>query len=185
MAIFSDRPKTALLVVDVQAGVVARSHATAAVVANIRHAVEKARAAHVPVIWVRHANDWLKPGSDVWQIVPQLLPVAGEAMVEKTYGDAFEETALETILADLKIGRLFVTGLQTDECIRSTLHGALARLYDVTLVGDAHTTEDQTEWGAPPPDKVIAHTNLYWQNHRAPGRRTAVVKAAELDFGRL
>jgi len=32
---------------------------------------------------------------------------------------------------------------------------------DAILVSDAHTTEDQTGWGAPAPDKVIAHTNLY------------------------
>ncbi|HEY2837122.1 MAG TPA: isochorismatase family protein [Rhizomicrobium sp.] len=183
MATLSDRPQTALLVVDVQAGVVARSHATGAVVANIKHVVEKARAGGVTVIWVRHANEWLKPGSDVWQIVPELSPALSEPMVEKIYPDAFEETVLEDILAELKVGRLVVTGLQTDECIRSTLHGALAKGYDATLVGDAHTTEDQTQWGAPPPDKMIAHTNLYWENHRAPGRKTRVVKAAELNFG--
>ena len=79
------------------------------------------------------------------------------------------------MLAKAGVGRLVVTGAQTDECIRSTIHGAFVRGYDVTLVGDAHTTEDQSPWGAPPPDKVIAHTNLYWQNHRAraapPGSR--------------
>jgi len=185
MTTLLDRPRTALLVVDVQVGVVARSHDVPAVVANIKHVVEKARASGVPVIWVRHANDWLTPGSDPWQIVPELSPALSEPMVEKIYPDAFEETVLEDVLAELKAGRLIVTGLQTDECIRSTLHGALARGYDVVLVGDAHTTEDQTQWGAPSPDKVIAHTNLYWANHRAPGRRTSVAKAAELDFRML
>ena len=185
MSILAGRTQTALLVVDVQAGVVARSHATEAVVANISQVVEKARAASVPVIWIRHANEWLVPGSDIWQIVPELSPALSDPMVEKIYPDAFEETVLGEILAELKVGQLIVTGLQTDECIRSTLHGALARGYDVILVGDAHTTEDQTQWGAPPPDKVIAHTNLYWMNHRAPGRKTSVVKAAELDFRML
>src|SRR6201991_1034975 len=169
MTTLSDRPGRALLVVDVQVGVVARSHAAEAVVANIARVVEKARDAGVPVIWVRHANASLKPGSDAWQIVPELVPAAGEPIVEKTYPDAFEETALEETLARLKVGRLIVVGLQTDECIRSTLHGALVRGYDTTLVGDAHTTEDLTAYGAPPPDAVIAHTNLYWQFHTAPG----------------
>ena len=66
--------------------------------------------------------------------------------------------------------RLAVVGAQTDACIRSTLYGAFVRGYDATLVSDAHTTEDQTEWGAPPPDQVIAHTNLYWTYETAPGR---------------
>jgi hypothetical protein len=41
-------------------------------------------------------------------------------------------------------------------------HGAFVRGYDVTLVSDAHTTGEKTQWRAPPPDQVIAHTNLYW-----------------------
>ena len=75
-----------------------------------------------------------------------------------------------------------VAGAQTDECIRSTIHGAFTRGYDVTLVKDAHTTEDLTDYGAPPPAQVIAHTNLYWANHAAPGRTAAVADTAELRF---
>ena len=86
------------------------------------------------------------------------------------------------MLSDLGVGRLFVVGAQTDECVRSTLHGAVVRGYDATLVSDAHTTEDLSEWGAPPPDKVVAHTNLYWANHRAPGRTAGTVATKEVDF---
>ena len=43
-------------------------------------------------------------------------------------------------LAERGVGRLVVTGAQTDACVRSTLHGAFVRGYDVTLVADAHTT---------------------------------------------
>jgi hypothetical protein len=75
-----------------------------------------------------------------------------------------------------------VTGTQTDECIRATLHGAFVRGYDTTLVSDAHTTEDLTEWGAPPPEKVVAHTNLYWQYQAGPGREAEVVAAADLTW---
>ena len=183
MTSLAGRPNTALLVVDVQAGVMAGAHAKGAVIANISHVVEKARSAQVPVIWVRHASSHLVPGSNAWQIVAELSPAFGDSMVEKLYPDAFEETALEDILARLQAGRLFVTGAQTDECIRATLHGAIGRGYDVMLVSDAHTTEDQTAWGAPPPDKVIAHTNLTWANHRAPGREAGVVTAAAVTFG--
>jgi hypothetical protein len=80
------------------------------------------------------------------------------------------------------VGHLLVAGAQTDECIRSTIHSAFVRGYDVTLVADAHTTEDQTLWGAPPPDLVIAHTNLYWQYHAAPGRSAGVVQTAQVVF---
>ena len=103
-------------------------------------------------------------------------------MVHKQYGDAFEDTDLEAVLAERKVGRLVVAGAQTDECIRSTLHGAIVRGYDATLVSDAHTTEDLTEWGAPSPDKVIDHTNLYWGNHRAPGREAGTATTREVSL---
>ena len=75
-----------------------------------------------------------------------------------------------------------VVGAQTDACIRSTIHGAFTRGYDVTLVSDAHTTEDMSEWGAPPPDVIIKHTNMYWGFQSAPERAAAVTPAAEVLF---
>jgi nicotinamidase-related amidase len=179
----TDRPRTALVVIDVQNGVVAEAHQRDAVVANIGALVDKARAEDVPVVWVQHSDDELEPGSEAWQYVPELVRRESEPVVHKTFGDSFEGTELEDVLAGAGVGRLVVTGASTDACIRSTIHGAFTRGYDVTLVGDAHTTDDQTSWGAPPPDQVIAHTNLYWQFQRAPGRTGAVVPTAEVSFG--
>ena len=65
----------------------------------------------------------------------------------------------------------------------ATIHGAFTRGYDVTLVGDAHTAGDKSEWGAPSVSDVIAHTNLYWNFQAAPGRTARVVNAAEVVFG--
>jgi nicotinamidase-related amidase len=102
--------------------------------------------------------------------------------VHKKYGDSFESTDLEPLLAERGVGRLIVMGAQTDACIRSTIHGAFTRGYDVTLVGDAHTTEDLTAYGAPDIEQVIAHTNLYWHHQSAPGRSAATVNTAEISF---
>lgn len=182
MTTLPDRPNTALVIIDVQNGIMAGAHNRDGVVANIAALLEKARAEDVPVVWVQHSSEDLPIGSDSWQYVPELIRRDGEPLVHKTYPDSFEETDLEARLAELGVGRLFVTGAQTDECIRSTLHGAVVRGYDATLVGDAHTTEDLTEFGAPAPESVIAHTNLYWKYHRAPGRRAGTVEAAKVDF---
>jgi nicotinamidase-related amidase len=171
-----------LLVIDVQNGVVTGSHARDEVVANISTLVDRARNDDVPVVWVRHASGELEPGSDAWQIVPELKPADAEPIIEKNYGDSFEDTNLETVLADLGVGQLIVTGAQTDACVRSTLHGAFTRGYDATLVSDAHTTEDLTEYGAPAPDLVIAHTNLYWKYQEAPGRKAGTVETKDVDF---
>ena len=62
------------------------------------------------------------------------------------------------------------------------MHGAFVRGYDVTLVGDAHTTEDLSEYGAPPPERVIADTNLHWQYQAAPGRVTATLGTADVSL---
>jgi nicotinamidase-related amidase len=183
MTTLTDRPNTALIVIDVQNDVVGGTHNRDDVVANIATLVDKARAEEVPVVWVQHSSDGMPQGSDGWAYVPELKQDESEPLVHKRYPDSFEDTDLETVLAGLGIGRLIVTGAQTDECIRSTLHGAVARGYDATLVADAHTTEDLSQWGAPTPDLVIAHTNLYWGNHEAPGRQAGTVETASVDFG--
>ncbi len=183
MSTLNDRPNTALIVIDVQNDVVGGTHNRDDVVANIASLVDKARAEQVPVVWVQHSSDGMPKGSDGWRYVPELTQDESEPVVHKQYPDSFEETDLETVLAEGKVGRLIVTGAQTDECIRSTLHGAIVRGYDATLVGDAHTTEDLSQWGAPSPDKVIAHTNLYWGNHEAPGRQAGTVSTESVDFG--
>ena len=182
MSTLTNRPNTALLVVDVQNGAVERAHERDAVVANVGSLVERARREGVPVVWVQHSDEHLARGSDAWQIVSDLTPGDAEPLVEKNHGDSFEDTTLETVLSGLGVGRLVVVGAQTDWCVRSTLHGALTRGYDATLVSDAHTTEDQTEWGAPPPDQVIAHTNLYWTYQTAPGRTAGTVTTQDVDF---
>ena len=183
MTTLENRPNTALLVVDVQNAAVARAHERDAIVAAIGSLVEKARREGVPVVWIQHCDDDLARGSDAWQIVPELSPGDSEPLVEKNYNDSFEDTTLDAVLSGLRVGRVVVVGAQTDWCVRATLHGALTRGYDTILVADAHTTEDQTALGAPPPDHVIAHTNLYWTHESAPGRTAGTVDSMSVDFG--
>src|SRR5437763_14761739 len=116
MTTLQHRPKTALLVVDVQTGVVAGAHERAAVVANVGSLVEKARRERVPVVWIQHSDEGLARGSDDWRIVPELTPDDAEPLVEKSYGDSFEDTTLENVLSGLGVGRVVVAGAQTDAC---------------------------------------------------------------------
>ncbi len=183
MTTLENRPNSALLVVDVQNGVVASAHERDAIVGNVGSLVDKARRERVPVVWVQHSADHIVRGSDGWRIVPELAPDDAEPLVEKNFRDSFEDTELETVLSSLGVGRLVVVGASTDACIHSTIHGAFVRGYDTTLVSDAHTTDDQTAWGAPPPEQVIAHTNLYWKYQTAPGRTAATVETKDVDFG--
>jgi nicotinamidase-related amidase len=184
MTSFSDRPNTALLIIDVQRDVVANAHERDGVIANINTLLDGARRAETPVIWVQHNDEEMPQGSEGWQYVDELQRAATEPLVHKQFGDAFENTDLEELLADRKVGRLIVAGAQTDACIRSTLHGALVRGYDATLVGDAHTTDDPSQYGLPlNAEQVIAHTNMYWNYSSAPGRSGRTVSTTEVDFG--
>jgi len=171
-----------LLIIDVQVGVVGAAYQRDAVIANIQTLLTAARAAGTPVVWVQHSDDQLATNSPEWQYVPELVRLESEPLVHKLFGDSFEGTNLEEALAAAKVGHLVVVGAQTDACIRSTIHGAFTRGYDVTLVSDAHTTADMSEWGAPPPDVIIKHINMYWGFQSAPGRTAAVVATKEIVF---
>src|ERR1700730_7911894 len=114
MATLENRPNTALLVIDVQNSVVAEAHERDAVVARVGSLVEKARRERVPVVWIQHSDDQTVRDTEGWRIVPELNPGDAEPLVEKHYGDSFEDTTLETVLSDLGVGRLMVVGAQTD-----------------------------------------------------------------------
>ncbi len=182
MSTLPNRPNTALLIVDLQTGVIAAAPYRDAVLANVNTLIHKARQESVPVLWVQHADQNLAPSSPNWNIALELTPDPSEPLIHKRYGDAFEDTPLESILSRLRVGRLILVGAQSDACIRCTLHGAFTRGYDVTLVTDAHTTEDLTAYGAPSPEQVIAHTNLYWSFQTAPNRTAAAVPTRDVTF---
>lgn len=177
------RDAVALLVIDVQNDVVAGAHDREKVIDHIASLVDRARREQVPVVWVQHEHDEMPQGTPGWELVPQLERREDEPLVHKRYGDAFEDTDLDAVLDRLSVGHLIVVGAQTDACIRSTLHGALVRGYDTTLVEDAHTTEDLREWGSPiGPAEAIAYTNLYWQHSGAPGRTATTAPTSDVTF---
>lgn len=180
MSTLAGRPDSAVIVIDVQNGVVANAHDRDGVVSRIASLVERARRQSVPVIWVQHNDSELVKESDDWQIVPELKPQPGEPVVHKSYNDSFEETSLEAELAARNVGRLVVTGAQTEWCVRSTLHGAIARGYDAVLVSDAHTTEDMSE--TIPATSVIEMTNRYWKWHSAPGRSAGTELSSDVSL---
>lgn len=182
MTTLADRPNSALVVVDVQNNVVVDAYRRDEVIATISELVERARRENTPVIWIQHADEEQAPGTDGWQIVPELQLDESEPVVAKHYNDSFEATTLEAELQQRRVGRVIVTGAQTDACVRATLHGAFVRGYDTVLVADAHTTSDLSQWGAPPPEQVIAHTNMYWGWQAGPGRVATVVEAADVEF---
>jgi nicotinamidase-related amidase len=183
MSKFSDRTKSALLVIDVQVGVVGEAYERHAKVANMSKAIEKARAASIPVIWVQHSDEGLVIESADWEIVPELTPLEGDPKVRKIYRSSFEETNLEEILTELGVSHLYVCGAETNNCVRHTSHTALEKGYDVTLISDAHTTTG-FDWNGYIVDaaRVIDEQNTNFMDYSLPGRTAQAVSVTELSF---
>ena len=132
----------ALLVIDVQKDVVANAVKTSEVIANINSLISNARTSNVPVIWVQHSDDYLVKGSTGWEIVDELKPLPGDVRIYKTESSSFAETDLQAQLETLGTKSLIITGAQTDYCVNATSNAGVELGYQVTLVSDAHTTED-------------------------------------------
>jgi nicotinamidase-related amidase len=132
----------ALLVIDVQNDVVVNALRTSEVIANINSLVSSARTSGVPVIWVQHSDECLEKGSAGWEIVDELKPLPNEVRIYKTEASSFAETDLQAQLVSLGAKELVITGAQTNYCVNATSNAGVELGYQVTLVSDAHTTED-------------------------------------------
>ena len=134
--------KSALLVIDVQNGVVLNAFQKESVVNQINRAIDSARASDLPVIWVQHSEDEMPIGSHYWEIIPELVPEDHDGRVDKIHGSSFEETDLAEILQEHDISHLYVTGAQSENCVNATTVDALERGFRVSLISDAHTTDE-------------------------------------------
>jgi len=134
---------SALLVIDMQNDLVdaLSSERRDDLLAAISELLRDARANRTPVVYVRHNEDGpLRFGTPPWEIAASVAPLPGEPIVEKRFGDAFQETDLANVLTDRGIDELLVCGMQSDFCVVATVRGAMKRGYGVTLVENAHAT---------------------------------------------
>jgi nicotinamidase-related amidase len=172
-----------LLVVDVQNAVVEGMPGRDNLVATIAALVDGARVAGSPVVWVQHEVDDLPHGSEDWEIVPELRPADGEAVVEKHHRSAFGDTGLGDVLRERGIERLVIVGAQSAFCVDMAGKHALVEGFDVTWVTDGHGNGDQqTADGVVPDSKVRALLNRTWSSMRHPGRTVEVVPSADVRW---
>lgn len=87
---------------------------------------------------------------------------------------------MDQILADLKVGNLILCGAQSNNCVRHTSHAALEKGYDITLVGDAHTTSDDQYAGMKlSAEQIVAEQNRAFAHYGLPDRKAVVRTTAE------
>jgi nicotinamidase-related amidase len=174
---------SALLVVDVQNGVVADLPERDELIATIARLVDSARGADQLVVWVQHADDDLPSGSEAWQIVPELRPEKGEPVVEKHHRSAFGDTGLGDLLRGHGIERLVLVGAQSAFCVDMAGKHALAEGFDVTWVIDGHGNADQETADGIVSDAVVrAMLKRTWSTLRHPGREVEVVTSDEVRW---
>lgn len=108
MSKFPGRSGSALLVIDVQNGVVENAWHKDEIIQNINSLLKKARGGNTSVIWVQHSEEEMPIGGDDWQIVPELIPLESEPIVRKRFRSSFEETDLDSILEMSRVGHLYI-----------------------------------------------------------------------------
>lgn len=177
---------SALVVVDVQVGVVNEAWDAPRVIGNIALAVQRARDAGVPVIWVQHDDEDLIKGSAAWQWVPQLVPLDGEVRVHKQFNSSFEQTPLEAELAARGVSHIVLAGALSNWCIRATAYAALERGHDLTLINDAHTANTMRLESGTVIDAahIVQELNAVVQRLSYPGRKSRTASAQAVDFAR-
>ena len=157
-----------MIVIDLQTGMfdgVAEPpiHGAAALVERVRAVLDWARRTGRKVAFIRHdgpKGDPLAPGAAGWPVWPALGQADDEPTFAKRVGDAFSQPALVDWLANQGAVEVVLLGAQTNECVASTVRGALERGLQVTVVADAHSTWD---FGGETADQIIARHNAAFE----------------------
>lgn len=173
--------QTALLVIDVQVGLVSGQHPVDRadlLVARIRELLARARAAGAAIIYVQDV-DVGDIGSPAFQIHPAVVPGEGDLVIHKRAADAFYETPLQRELVSRGIRHLVITGCKTEYCVDTTCRLATNLGYDVTLARDAHATTDN---GVLTAAQIVAHHNRLLHGFGVDEHYVVARDVADVEF---
>ena len=136
---------TALLVIDMQVGLVAGAYRAGEVLGTIATLLAKARSSGTTVVYLQHESDEFEPlkrGTPTWQIHPEIMPAEGELVIPKRASDSFYQTSLRGELEARRVRHLVVTGMMTEACVDTTSRAAIRpRLRCHSRGGRAHHLE--------------------------------------------
>ncbi|WP_299528292.1 isochorismatase family protein [uncultured Streptomyces sp.] len=151
MSVTALDPRTALVVVDLQNGIVAlpTAHPAADVVAKSATLADAFRAKGLPVVLVRVTGGAPgrtegpqpsgSPAADWADLVPEMSPKDGDFVVTKQQWGAFYGTDLDLRLRRLGVTQVVLTGIATSIGVESTARSAHEHGYHVTVAVDAVT----------------------------------------------
>lgn len=175
---------TALVIIDTQVGLIEPGYRGKEVLQNIHTLLTRARANGTPVIYIQHYEPkgyQLEVNTPPWEIHPSIAPQEGEPVVHKRASDSFYDTSFQQELEARGIKHLVVAGCQTEYCVDTTVRRATTMGYDVTLVKDAHTTEDYDEAALTAAQRIDYH-NQVLNGFRTDGHRITVKPTDDVEF---
>lgn len=185
-----NRPKQALLIVDVQndyftGGRMALKNPEAAL-ANIEKVLKIFRDKKLPIIHVQHVGihpgaTFFLPDTDGVLIHKNIRPQDGEYLVVKHLPNSFFETDLGAILAKTSIKDLVVCGMMTHMCIDATVRACKDFGIAVTLLDDACATRDLAHDGKILPAETVHDVFMAALN----GMFAKVVKTDALELAAI
>lgn len=155
--------KTALLVMDVQVGIVSRYIQANDFLVRLNSAITAARAAAIPVIYVavnfRPGFPEINPRNKTFaaarqsagnqsalgsmEVHPDIAPQATDIVVTKRRVSAFTGSDLEVILRSQGISHLVLSGIATSGVVLSTLREAADKDYQLTVLADSCADSDE------------------------------------------
>ncbi|HEU5141228.1 MAG TPA: cysteine hydrolase family protein [Bacillales bacterium] len=145
------------------------------VLGNINLVIEKAQASGSSIVFIRDL-DVAEGKGEGFQVHEAIQVPDGSEVFDKKGTNSFFETPLLGFLKDNGIEHLVVMGCKTEHCIDTAVRTATVNGFDVTLVGDGHSTADSETLSA---DKIISHHNEILHGHDNVYHFSMVRKAQE------
>lgn len=138
-----DPDKSAVLIMDFQQRIISNvASEPEAVVQHAARALDGARAAGIPVIYVVHRGGPFAEYAPDVELHPGVAPADGERIITKTKPGPFSTTALDVNLREMSKNTLIIMGVATSGCVLSTVRWAVDINYRFIVLSDACSDAD-------------------------------------------
>ena len=138
-----DPAKSAVLIMDFQQRIISNvASEPEAVVQHAARALDGARAAGIPVLYVVHRGGPFAEYAPDVELHPGVTPADGERIITKTKPGPFSTTALDVNLREMGKDTLIIMGVATSGCVLSTVRWAVDINYRFIVLSDACSDAD-------------------------------------------